>query len=455
MTPHINPSLQATREQVELLLAANQLDALRALLQAQHPADIADLMEGIGDEDQRVAVFRLLESGVAAEVLDETSAELTRDIVEAVPTAEIADLLEALPEDDAVEILSELKEDQAEAILALMEPEEAADVNVLLAFPEDTAGRLMSVHVVRLNEEWTVERTQEYLRTVDPDVETLTYLYVVNGGGRLVGVVPLRSLITAKLQMKIGEIMQRNVISVRAASDQEDVARMVTQYDFYAIPVVDDAGRLVGVITHDDVVDVLQDEFTEDAQRFGGSEPLEDEYLSTPVFTVWRKRVGWLAILFLTEMLTGSVMRLFEHELDAAVALAFFVPLMIGTGGNSGSQTTATIIRALSTGEVQFRDSWRLLWHELRTGILLGIAMAVLGFARALLWGTGQSLALTVGLALLTIVIWANIIGALLPVLAARLKIDPAVISGPVMSTLVDATGLFIYFSLARAILGL
>jgi len=448
MTSHVSPTRRTVRRQLETLLDSKDLEAVRTLLKAEHPADIADLLEMLGDA-HRVALFDLLPPDAAAEVLDELSTRAMHDVVDAVPDEEIADLLEAMPVDDAAEVLSELRDDRAEDILALMEPDEAAEVKALLAYPEGTAGRVMTSKVVRVNEAWTVDETLQYLRAVDPEAETFAYLYAVNGSGKLVGAVPLRKLITAPASSLLAEILSRPVVSVRADADQEVAARLVAQYDFFAIPVVDAAERLLGIITHDDMVDILNAEFTEDMQRLGGSQPLEDVYLDIPVFTVVRKRVGWLLVLFLIEMLTGTVMRLFEGELQAAVALAFFVPLMIGTGGNSGSQTTSTIIRAIAIGEVRIRDTWRLLWHELRVGLMLGVVMAAVGVVRALTWGTGTPIAATVGAALLAIVLWANVIGALLPPLARRLRIDPAVISGPVMSTLVDATGLFIYFTLA------
>ncbi|MBI1882334.1 MAG: magnesium transporter, partial [Chloroflexi bacterium] len=212
---------------------------------------------------------------------------------------------------------------------------------------------------------------------------------------------------------------------------------------------------LLGVITIDDVIDVLEEEATEDIQRLGGAEPLERSYLNTGVMTITRKRISWLLLLFVTESLTGTVLRHFEGELQSAVALAFFVPLLIGTGGNAGSQTTSTVIRALAVGDIQLRDAWWAFWHELRTGVLLGLCMSIVAYIRALTWGTGQSLALTVSIAIFAIVVWANTLGSLLPLLAAKFKIDPTVVSGPAMSTLVDATGLFIYFTIAGLILGL
>jgi magnesium transporter len=238
-------------------------------------------------------------------------------------------------------------------------------------------------------------------------------------------------------------------------TDQEQVARLVARYDFAAIPVVDRQGRLAGVITHDDVVDILEAETTEDIQRLGGALPLELDYLATRVATVFRKRVGWLLLLFVTETLTGSVIRLFANELEKAVALSFFIPLLIGTGGNAGSQTTSTITRALATGHVTLRDTLRVWWHETRVGFMLGLAMGAAAFIRALTWGSSDALAITVALTITAIVLWANNMGSLLPLLAVRLGIDPAIVSGPMMSTLVDATGLFIYFSVARLVLRL
>jgi magnesium transporter len=261
-------------------------------------------------------------------------------------------------------------------------------------------------------------------------------------------------MLTSAPDTTIASVLEPAVISVTADTDQEEVARAVAQYDFFAIPVTDSAGKFLGIITHDDVIDILEEEFTEDVQRFGGSEPLENTYFSTSILRMVRKRVGWLLLLFLTATLTGTVMRLYEGQLEATVALSFFIPLLIGTGGNAGSQMTATMIRALATGEVHFEDVWLVLGRELLTGLVLGLAMGAIGIVRALTWQTSMGVALTVAASLCVLVIWANVMGMLLPIIASRLKIDPTVISGPVMSTLVDATGLLIYFSLAGLIIG-
>jgi magnesium transporter len=454
MVVEINPTLLSIRDQVEDLIEARNAAGLSAVLDAIHPADIADLLE-ILDDAGRVEVFSSLPPAVAAEVLDETRTEITQILVEAISNEKIADLLEALPMDDAAEILDELEDEQAAEIIALMQPEDAAEVSQLLAYPEDSAGRLMTTKVVTLDETWTIAQTLEHLRGVDTEIETLAYLYVVNPAGYLVGLVRLRDLVTAMPGRQLADLVQTDILSVTVDTDQERVARMVSQYDYFAIPVVDETGYFKGIITHDDVMDILEEEFTEDVQRFGGSQPLDGTYFSTPILTMVGKRVGWLLLLFLTATLTTSVMGLYEEEIRAVVALSLFIPLLIGTGGNAGSQMTATMIRALAVDEVRFSDTWRVVFREVGTGLLLGAIMAAIGFLASLLWTKSVSLAATVAASLVVLVVWSNLMGSLLPIIASRLKVDPTVISGPVMSTLVDATGLLIYFTLARVIMGI
>jgi magnesium transporter len=313
----------------------------------------------------------------------------------------------------------------------------------------------MTSEFLALRRRMTAGEAINAIRAWKPEAEAIYYLFVVDAHRRLVGVVNLRQLIVADPGTLIGEVMETEVISVPAGTDQEECARLMTRYDLLALPVVDAYGILLGVITIDDVVDVLEDEMTEDIQRLGGAQPLGRSYLDTSIFTVARKRAGWLLLLFFTATLTGSVMRLYQDVLEAAVSLTIFVPLLIGTGGNAGSQTTATVIRALATDDVDPGDALRVWWHEVRIGLALGLAMAAVAYVRAITWEANPALALIVSASILGIVLWANGVGSLLPLLAARLRIDPTVVSGPVMSTLVDATGLFIYFSVARMILRL
>lgn len=447
-------AIQSLAERIRTLLELGELKEAVHLIQDEHPADIADLFELL-DEEQRTLLFQELNLEDAGEVLDEINTEATIELIDSVPDESIADILETLPVNDAVEVLSELQSKRAEQILNLIEPKDAMEISRLMAYPDQSAGRLMTTEVIRIQQDWSVQNTLDYLRKMHDTSEILTYLYVVDKLEHLVGVLSLRTLVMQNPEVIVRNIMDPDVIAVDVMADQEEAARLVEHYDFYAIPVVDSAQRFIGVITHDDVVDIIQEEFTEDIQRLGGSQPLESEYLASSVLTVFQKRISWLLVLFLTSMLTGSVMRFYEHDLQTVVALSFFIPLLIGTGGNSGSQTTSTIVRAIAMREVLFKDIWRLVWHEMRAGFLLGIAMGIIGLGRALLWDSGVPLALTIAAALFAIVLWANVIGAMLPMLASKLRVDPAVISGPVMSTLVDATGLIIYFNLARWIIGL
>jgi magnesium transporter len=450
-TPEALLTLQA---RVEELVSSGATAELTVLLAGLHPADIADLLDTL-DEAERMQVFALLDPVTASEVLDETLDDTTLELIEAVPDERVADLLEILPMDDAAELLAELPPQLSGDLLALMEPDDATEVQKLLAYEEDTAGRLMTEKVIRVRRRWTVEDTINHLRQVDPETETFAYLYAVDDENHLTGVVPLRRLLTAPPDAVLGDLADPQVTSVSVDTDQEHVAQLVARYDFAAIPVVDREGRLAGVITHDDVVDILEDETTEDIQRLGGSEPLERTYLSVGALTIARKRIGWLLMLLLTATLTSTVMKLFEGYLVKVAALAIFIPMLIGTGGNAGSQTTATVIRALGIGEISSRDALRVLWQEIRTGVIMGIIMAVAGFIYASIWirgSAGQELALAVSLAIAAILLWAVSMGSLLPLAAARLGIDPAIVSGPMMSTLVDATGLFIYFTIASLV---
>lgn len=446
-----NEMVRSIASQISLLIASQDAELAAEIIQEQHPADIADILELLSEVD-RLMIFQKLELGIAGDVLDEISTQATIDLVNKLPKEQIADILETLPDDDAAEIISEVPFTRASQVLSAVEPDEFLEISKLLEFPERSAGRIMTRKIVRLHEEWTVQDTMDRLRHLADSID-FAHLYVVDKEDHFVGVVPLRSLVTNDDKRLVQDIMKKDIVFVEATADQEEAAQLVERYDYLAIPVVDANKRLLGIITHDDVIDILTEEFTEDVQRMGGSAPLEKDYLSTTISTVFKKRIGWLLIMFVTEMFTGTVLRIYEEEIQAVVALSFYIPLLIGTGGNSGAQTTATVIRALAMEEVSPRDAWKLLWHEMRVGLALGVVMAIAGLIRALLWNTIPSLAITVSVSLLFIVLWANIVGSLLPLIATKLKIDPVVISSPVTSTLVDATGLIIYFSTAKLIL--
>lgn len=438
---------------VQSLIEGEDTEKLRELLLTVHPADIAAVLDEL-ELAQAVVVFRLLPVSIASEVLDETGSFVRQALLRELDDEYLADLLDELPVDDAVEFLEEVPEEVADHLLSLMQPEEAQEARELLRYEEDTAGRLMAREVVALRRYWTVSQTLDYLRSLT-EAETLQYLYVVDRLDRLIGVVPLRNLIMAQPETTIDKLMSEDVVSVPVSIDQEELADLVSRYDYNAIPVVDSRRRLLGVVTVDDVLDIVEEEATEDIQRLGGSQPLDLPYFSASIRQVFLKRVGWLLLLFVGATLTGTVTRLYEEQLAMAIALTYFTPMLIGTGGNAGSQTVATIIRAITLGEVRLSSLWAALRREVAIGLLLGMVLGALGFARAILWETGLDVALVVTITLPIVVIWANTTATVVPIVAEHFKIDPTVISGPMITTIVDATGLLIYFQLATFILGL
>ena len=437
--------VRASLEHDDLAGAVAAIEALRA-------PDQADVFHELEDE-QQTALLPQLDPEDAADILEELDDEDAAELVATLPREAMARIIDEMEPDEAADLLGELE--PADQAYILDQLEDQADLRPLLLHPEDTAGGLMTSEFLALGRRMTVGEAVTTLRTWRPDAEDISDVYVIDRHSRLAGVISMGQLLREESTTVLADVIDTDLVTVLVGTDQEEVARLMSRYDLATLPVVDPQGMLVGVITIDDVVDVLEEETTEDFQRFGGTEPLDRPYLESGILTVTRKRVGWLLLLFLTETLTGSVLRHFEEEMAAVVSLAFFIPLLIGTGGNAGSQTTSTIIRALAVEDLDKRGLLRPLFHELSVGIVLGLVMGVVAYGRALLWHTGRPVALTVAIAIAVIVIWANALGSVLPILAHRLKIDPTVVSGPAMSTLVDATGLFIYFTIAGVILAL
>lgn len=445
--------LNLSVDEIEELISQGKLKQLQARLEPIHPADIAVLLNEL-DKETAVTVFELLPVEIASEVLDETGSQIRQELIEKVDDERLADLLDELPMDDAAEFLEDLPDTVSQRLIGLMEPEEAAEVRELLAHADETAGRLMTRDVVALRRQWSVSETFDYLRSLE-DAETLHYLYVVDRDNKLIGVVPLRTLVLSQPDQTIESIMSRDIVSIPATADQEELAELFSRYDFFVVPVVDQNNELLGVVTVDDVLDVLEEEVTEDIQRLGGSEPLDQPYFAVSVMQIVRKRIGWLLLLFVASTFSGEVIRFFQHELDLVVSLGFFITLVTGTGGNAGSQTVATIIRAITLDEVRLSNLASAWWREVSVGLFLGLAMGGVGIVRALLWDTGIEVALVIAFTLPIVVIWSTTVATIIPVVADRFHIDPTVISGPMIATIVDATGLWIYFSLAKYILGL
>ncbi|MFT5194371.1 MAG: magnesium transporter [Candidatus Promineifilaceae bacterium] len=433
------------------LLEKEAWETVSTLLERMHPADIALLLEDVGTE-HAVNIFRRLPVDIASEVLDETGALIRQELIEQVDDERLAILLDEMPMDDAANILDELPDRISDRLLGLMDHTEADEVREILAYEDDTVGRLMNRVVPALRRQWTVAHSLEYLRSLE-EIETIHYLYVVDRNERLIGVVPIRYLILSQLDASIEDIMLQSVFSIQATADQEELAEFVARYDYVAIPVVDEDDRLIGVVTVDDVMDALEAEVTEDIQRMGGSEPLDQPYFSAGLRRVVSARIGWLMLLFVAAIMTGTVLKSFEKELQTVIALGFFIPLVTGTGGNAGSQTVATIIRAITLGEVRVATLGKAVLREIVVGLCLGFFMGVMGFALAFFWGVGWQLAAVVGLTLPVVVVCATTIATVVPTLATRFNIDPTIISGPMISTVVDTAGLAIYFLLARLLI--
>lgn len=447
-TPVLNSvvaQLRVALERDDLLLATNIIERLRS-------PDQASLFAELDDDDQLILLPQLNPAD-SADILEELEDEEAAALVSHLPTATVIRIVDEMEPDEAADLLGDIAKEQAQQVLAGLDDLE--EIRPLLLYPDDSAGGLMTSEYLALRRRMTADDAIQAIRAWNPEGDFIYHFFVVDRNRRLCGVVSLRQLIVVHPTTPLAEIMETDVVAIQVGADQEECAQLMAHYDLLALPVVDCNQTLLGVITIDDVVDVLEEEATEDFQRLGGAEPLERAYLNTSILTITRKRVGWLLLLFLTATLTGSVMRLFQHELQAVVALSIFIPLLIGTGGNAGSQTTATVIRALATGDIAQRDALRVWWHEARIGLALGTGMALIAYIRAATWESDPQLAMTVAVAIMGIVLWATMAGSLLPLLASRLRIDPTVVSGPAMSTLVDATGLYIYFTTARFILGL
>jgi magnesium transporter len=439
-------------------LDSEDYERLRQILADEYAQDIADVIERL-NEEARYRVFELLQPDVAAEVLDEAGLYTTRQLLRQLPPERIVELMTRMPMDDVVELLAEDILERQEELLALMPAEMAKDIEDSLDFPPNSAGRLMTRKFVRINPDMTAEQVLTFARQVNSRVETLNDFYVLGTGSKLEGVVSLREIVTSPPQKKVSEMMEREVISVTPDTDQEQAARTLARYDFLAMPVVTPEGRMLGIITIDDATDVLTVENTEDILKFGGvtfGNDVEDQpYFTIPIFKVIRQRFVWLLLLFLADTLTGNVLRIFEDELATVVALSFYIPLLIGTGGNTGAQTVSTIIRGMAVQDIRQRDTLRVLGREFVSGVMLGSALGLIGGFRAYLWDQDVQLALVVGITLVVVCSWSNTIGSLIPLVAKRVGIDPAVVSAPLITTLVDATGLFIYLSIARVLLGL
>jgi len=436
---------------IETLLENDEVRKAQVILEALMPADQAAIFSDLDPGEQR-RLLQGLPLEDTADILEKLEDEEVSEVARWLPAEQLADILDEMEPDEAADLIGDLDAEEAIDVLNLMGSFE--EISPLLLHPDETAGGLMTSEYLALGDRMWVEHAMEAIRQWETEKEYLFY-FVVGRAGSLVGVVSILKILRAAPKTRLEEIMDRSLISAPVDADQEACALLMSRYDLTALPVVDDQNHLAGVITIDDIIDVIEEEATEDIQRLGGSAPLEKPYLLTSAWEITRRRVGWLLMLFITGMLTTNVLRLFESTLSKRVALSFFIPLLIGTGGNAGSQTTSTIIRALSVGEIEKKDALRVVWHEIRVGLFLGLLVGIAGFIRGYSFANTLDMGLTIGLALGAIILWSSSVGSLLPLFATLIGVDPVLISGPLMSTLVDATGLFIYLSVAQAVLGI
>lgn len=412
--------------------------------------------------EARYEAFTALPRAEAEAFFDNLSAPEQAALLLAFPAIERRGWMRLLPPDDAADVVQAAPEGEREGLLALLDDSTRKEVTALLAYAEDDAGGLMSPRFARVRPDMTADEAISYVhKQARERVETIYYVYVLDPQQRLVGVASFRQLFEAPGKTIVRDLMETDVVLASEQMDQEEVGLLFAKHSLLAIPVVDSAGRMKGVVTVDDIVDVVQEEATEDIQKIGGTEALDEPYLDISLFRMIRKRAGWLAVLFLGETLTTTAMGYFEHEIARAMVLALFIPLIISSGGNAGSQASTLVIRAMALGEVRLRDWWRIMRRELATGLALGTILGLIGLLRIALWPNRLALygehygliALTVACSLLGVVMWGTISGSMLPLLLRRLGLDPASASAPFVATLVDVTGLAIYFTAASVIL--
>ena len=424
------------------------------------PADSVEAMEKLTPVEQAV-LFRLLPTEKAAEMFEYMPVEVQEKLLHAMGNEDAAKILEAMAPDDRTALLEELPTQVCARLVDFLSPSERAVALKLLNYPEDSIGRMMTSEYLAIRDAWTVSQVLDHIRSHGRDRETLNVLYVVDGEGKLLDDVRIREFLLCPLERRVSELRDGVFTTLHATDDQETAISAFRKYDRTVLPVIDGHGGLVGIVTVDDILDVAEAEATEDIQKIGGMEQLDEPYMDISLGRLIRKRATWLIVLFLGEMLTATAMGHFQDEISKAVVLAMFVPLIISSGGNSGSQAATLIIRAMAIGEVGLKDWWRVMKREIISGLVLGLILAGIGFLRIATWSIFSNtygehwplVAITVGLSLIGVVLWGTLSGSMLPFLLKRCGLDPATSSAPFVATLVDVTGLVIYFAVAGVIL--
>ncbi|MGB8166213.1 MAG: magnesium transporter [Chthoniobacteraceae bacterium] len=442
------------------LIATRNFSALREAFEDWAPADIAECITDLADEEQAV-LFRLLPHDQATEVLEYLDSDAQQIVLKAMGTAEAARILNDMSADDRTALLEELPGAAVVQLLQLLSPEEKAIAQSLLNYPENSVGRLMTPEFISVRDDWTIQQALDFIREHGRDSEIVHVLYVTDDRGMLIDDVRIAEILVRPVTTKFSEVHDSNFVALRVTDDASRAIDIFKKYDRTALPVIDSEGKLVGIVTVDDILDLQEEETTEDMQKIGGLEALEEPYMEAPLLELVKKRAVWLVVLFVGEMLTATAMGFFEHELEKAVVLALFIPLIISSGGNAGSQASTLIIRAMALGEVTLADWWRVMRREIASGVLLGLILGMIGMLRIVIWSGFSNtygphyflVAATVAVTVLGVVLWGTISGSMLPMLLRRCGLDPATSSAPFVATLVDVTGLVIYFSAALLIL--
>lgn len=442
-------------EEIKELLETKQYTRLRQKMTDLNEADIAAVMEELEEEDL-LKMFRILPKSMAADVFSYLEVDNQQLIITTLSDKEAAGIINNLMADDATDLLEEMPANIVKKLLANASPETRRDINHLLQYPEDSAGSIMTVEYVDLKENLTVLEAISRIRAVGLDSETINICYVLDSKRTLLGTVALRYLLLSQPDEIIGDIMHENVIAINTLMDQEEVAQMFQKYDFIAMPVVDNENRLVGIITVDDIMDILQEETTEDIEKMAAIVPSDKPYMKTSVLETWKKRMPWLLLLMISATFTGKIIASFENALSTYVVLTAFIPMLMDTGGNAGGQASVTIIRGLSLHEIEFQDMFRILWKEIRVALLCGITLALANFAKLMLFDrVGLSVSLVVCLTLAVAVVIAKMVGCILPLIAKKIGFDPAVMASPFVTTIVDALSLLVYFQIAAQLLNI
>lgn len=448
---------------IDELHAKRKLPELKKYLNEINPADIAQLLESIDDEKKRVFLFRMLTKENAAETFVEFDFDTQENLIRAFSDTELREVLDEIYIDDAADIIEEMPATIVKRILRNTDPETREAINTILKYPEDSAGSIMTTEFVDLKKNMTVRDAFKRIRRTGVDKETIYTCYVTDESRHLIGVTTVRELLLNDYDDNIEDFMEKNVISINTLDDQETASRALSKYDFLAMPVVDTENRLVGIITVDDAIDVLQEENTEDIQKMAAIVPTDTPYLKTSVIETWKKRIPWLLLLMVSATITSQILTTFETKLSALSVLIAFIPMLMDTGGNSGGQASVTIIRSLSLGEIGLKDIFKVIWKEFKVAVVCGISLSLVCFAKLMLldrlvFGNSEitfAVAFVVSLTIFIEIICAKIIGCTLPIIAKKIGFDPAVMASPFITTIVDAVSLLIYFGLATLILSI